>query len=351
VVTIDAPPEPSPDEPRDGAIEPAAPRRRRRLRSRAALAIASLGVSALALEAACQAYARLVVFPRWDATRAVPGHYYEPSEDPVLGYQPRRGYSAVHDGRRLAINAVGLREDGDERFADRRRVLMLGDSVVFGIGLDQAETAPARLQARLDPTRRRVAVLNGGLPGASLGELPRWLERIQAAYRAQVVLYVLNLNDLARRDTVREGADNGLYRMYCRPTLMTPWFLRKLVYRAHKGEATPSAGWYLWLAEGGDDACLPAVEAMAATTRAAGGTFQVVLSPTRAQFEDERVRALVDHVSAWIAARGIPVLDPSARFAADPEGLIDPTDHLTARGAEVLADALVELAGVEPSGR
>src|SRR5262245_41457465 len=65
-------------------------------------------------------------------------------------------------------NSLGFRgpEVARELAADRRRVLVLGDSFAYGIGVEDDETFSARLQA-LEP---RLDVLNSGVNGYGTGQ-------------------------------------------------------------------------------------------------------------------------------------------------------------------------------------
>jgi hypothetical protein len=59
-------------------------------------------------------------------------HYLRRSDDPRFGYEHDPGRVVESGGRRLAINAHGIRADSDELFPDRERIGLLGDSVTFG---------------------------------------------------------------------------------------------------------------------------------------------------------------------------------------------------------------------------
>jgi hypothetical protein len=68
----------------------------------------------------------------------------------TYGWVPRHGISAVVDGKRVSFNASGYR--GRElplpRRGDTTRVVVLGDSVAFGLGVSDDETFTHRLNAR-----------------------------------------------------------------------------------------------------------------------------------------------------------------------------------------------------------
>lgn len=312
-----------------------------------------LGVAALfsiiSLELACQAYA-VVVQRGFARIMQRPEFYYQRSEHGRLGYGLQRGYERVLDDRRVRVNTLGFREDSESRFEGHVRIAVLGDSVVFGTALSQDQTISAALQRRLDPDAGAIKVLNLGVPGYGLGELPDRLHEAMEAYRPHAVVYVLNLNDFALRDTRFEGADNGLYRMYHRPLIKTPWFIRKALYRLKKGDVLPSPEWYEWLYEGTRHRTLPRIAELQRMCRERDAAFAIALAPVGAGVggQDGRIAAIVADLAARVRADfGLELLDPTAAFAAAAAahddgvaGLIDPTDHYTAPGCEVMGAAL-----------
>ena len=179
-------------------------------------------VCVIAVELACQAYF-VVLSRRLSARRQSPDNYIEVSDDPNLVYQLARGKTITLENRRLKINRYGIREDSDDLFSRHHRLALLGDSVAFGIELSQDETLTAVLQRQLDPTVEQLKVLNFGVPGYSLSEMPEWLKTACGRYHPTDVIYLLNLNDFSRRDSIYDGADNGLYRTYRRPLFMLPF--------------------------------------------------------------------------------------------------------------------------------
>ena len=127
--------------------------------------------------------------------------------------------SAVLDVPSLGIsgvrtNARGLRgpDVPDRREPGELRVVCIGDSVTFGLGLADDRTFPARLEAalRADPrlAGRTVRVLNAGVPGYSAVQGERLLRRL-ADVRPDVVVAWFGMNDakpsLGRPDAQLRG--------------------------------------------------------------------------------------------------------------------------------------------------
>lgn len=84
----------------------------------------------------------------------------------------------------------GLRRTGARRPGARKRVMVLGDSVVFGWNLADADAMPARLQHHLDRLACQGCawVINGGQPGYSALQSLYQLEMVGLAYKPDVVV-------------------------------------------------------------------------------------------------------------------------------------------------------------------
>lgn len=92
------------------------------------------------------------------------------ADDERLGYRLAKNfeYDWEHPEFRMLVktNSLGLREDRE--FADKQalRILVLGDSFVFGLGVQRSETFQAVLERRLSKRLgQAVEVINAGVPG------------------------------------------------------------------------------------------------------------------------------------------------------------------------------------------
>ncbi|MCA8967052.1 MAG: hypothetical protein KDC48_19385, partial [Planctomycetes bacterium] len=110
------------------------------------------------------------------------------------------------EGRRtqISINALGLRgAEIGEKQPGERRVLMLGDSFVFGQGVDDDEAVPARLQHALAKAGRDVVVGNAGMTGTGPREWSYTLTRLRPSFEPDAVVAVVYMgNDVL--DTLQE---------------------------------------------------------------------------------------------------------------------------------------------------
>ena len=317
---------------------------RPRWQLRAAAAALGLLVALLLFETACQINARLRIFPPWDALMTREQHFYQHSDSPMLAYELEPNREIRSDGRRLKINAHGIREDSDDLFAEHLRIAILGDSVIFGFAHDQTRTISAAVQQLIDPEVRRIKTFNFGLGGLNLAELSEFFRRHNETYDVDEVILLVNPNDFAPRNSIYEGADNGLYRIYQRPTWMGLWFLRKAVYRYNKDGAI-SLNWYEWMFEGNEQWGYEQLRSLADYCRERDIHLGVVLLPSALAFLPDGYA--LEHLNAplreFLASIDVPVADPSDRFRADADRLYDQTDHFLDEGNTAMAQVMLKL--------
>ncbi len=117
---------------------------------------------------------------------------------PDLPYVLRPGIETTIVGIPLRVNALGLRgpETSREPAPGTFRVLVLGDSVVFGQGVAEEATFPAVLATRLAALRGTpVEALNAGVQGYDTVAEAAFLEGAGAALAPQAVVVGMSLND------------------------------------------------------------------------------------------------------------------------------------------------------------
>ncbi len=108
-------------------------------------------------------------------------------------YANRPGFSGEAYGHTVTTDRDGLRRDPDARPASGApRVLLLGDSVVFGLGAPDP-FAPGAALARV--FRDTIRVLNAGVIGYATGQQARWLTARGGALAPDAVVVVYCLND------------------------------------------------------------------------------------------------------------------------------------------------------------
>jgi lysophospholipase L1-like esterase len=117
-----------------------------------------------------------------------------------LPYVLRPGLETTHFGIPVRVNAFGLRgpEIAEAPAAGGRRVLMLGDSILFGTGLAEQDTLSSALEARLNDGGAPIyEVLNAGVPGYDTVAEARQLERLAVSLRPWAAVVAVSLNDYA----------------------------------------------------------------------------------------------------------------------------------------------------------
>ena len=161
--------------------------------------VAIIAASVLLCGGAAEALVR-VVAPQ-DARIQTPEMY---QRDSILSYRLTPSHTGVFSNRveyrttvrtderglRIPAGAAGAR-------ADARRVLMLGDSFVFGQGVDAEDALPLQIEQALAQRGDSVSVLNGGVVGYSTVQELAWFERIGGSLKPDVVIVGFFLgNDL-----------------------------------------------------------------------------------------------------------------------------------------------------------
>jgi len=139
-------------------------------------------------------------------------------DDPLLGYSPIPGATRIAAKGdaflvRERINAAGLRDIDHPiaRTPGMKRILVLGDSFMYGEGVTIPETMPRRLAGLLPGTE----VINAGVRGYDLGQEYLYYKHRLHSYRPDLVLLAFFMNDLAPDQTMEsvEGPD-GLPLLY-----------------------------------------------------------------------------------------------------------------------------------------
>jgi hypothetical protein len=178
---------------RDRATDPAvapAPATGRRLAVNLGVALVAAALALGALEIALR-----LLDVRTASYHAIAGFTVN---DPVLGWRLAPSREMVFQGAHFAVhvsqNAEGLR---DRHYpyageAGRRRILVLGDSVVWCWGVEQAACFTEQLEAALPDTD----VINAGVPGYSTAQEMLLYEREGRKYRPDLVILVVVPNDL-----------------------------------------------------------------------------------------------------------------------------------------------------------
>ncbi len=118
--------------------------------------------------------------------------------DADLIYKHRASWRAKYQGVDVRFNELGLRDDtivpkDDTEF----RILILGDSVTFGWGVERERTFASRLQAVLaSQLNRPVRVINSGVGGYNTVQEAMYLKKHGLSLNPDLVLLVYVPNDV-----------------------------------------------------------------------------------------------------------------------------------------------------------
>ncbi len=156
------------------------------------------------------------------------------SDDPELIYELVPGASGVRDGVPIVINDDGFRDDPFPAEGNRTglRIVVLGDSVAWGWGVEMPQAFPQVLERELNAARPPDApphvVFNLAVDGYSTTQEVRLLETRTAAFNPDRVILAYVLND-------PDVADGGLARHFT----SSPIALVELLHRGWRRATEP----------------------------------------------------------------------------------------------------------------
>lgn len=125
-----------------------------------------------------------------------------------------RVYLGGPDNGDVRINALGLRGPRVERRKSPgvRRVLVFGDSFIFGIGVDERHVLTSRLQSKLDVAfPRQYEVINMGVAGYSTDQEYLLFHELGGQLAPDIVILVATDNDF------RGNTEDFAYGRYYKP--------------------------------------------------------------------------------------------------------------------------------------
>ncbi len=144
-----------------------------------------------------ETFVKLYYFGWYDA----PKQLLVPSDSPILVYELRPGArittTYLNPEQRewkysASVNFQGFRGEPVGLEARKPRIIVLGDSYVFGYGVNDDQTFSHVLQNRL---RDEVEVMNWGGPGYNLVQAIELLKSKGQEYRPELVILALHYND------------------------------------------------------------------------------------------------------------------------------------------------------------
>ncbi|HKA14211.1 MAG TPA: GDSL-type esterase/lipase family protein [Myxococcota bacterium] len=265
----------------------------------------------------------------YDLDDEVPGPY-RPGARIDLAWPPETAYLAT-------FNSWGMR-GAEPRRVDAARILALGDSQTFGLGVQDDETWPARLDRNLAAAGHPHPVLNLASPHLLIDDEIRYLEEVLPRYHPAVVVWMLPsfgfpANEVAsaqtphQRSLARERRSRERWAGFVSASALSEardWSFvwRDRVARAARGEvlAAPPlvANDDEPAQQPGKDHFLAKLPALEQLVSGAGARLLLVPHPQIAVV-DGHVRLAPPWVAQVASERGIAAVDLYADFRADPD--------------------------------
>ncbi|MDF1800615.1 MAG: GDSL-type esterase/lipase family protein [Planctomycetota bacterium] len=277
------------------------PRRRgwRRLVALAAGLALGLLVAEVAVRVVLDPHGRAVAaarakLPRWRAL--LEAGLFEATDTAGLQYRLRPGFEAQVLGVRYRTNSLGMR--GPEVAATAppgtRRVLLVGDSYAYGLGVPESATLSAQLEQLLDEDQRDVEVLNLGVPAYQTSQELAWLEARGFGLAPDLVVLLHFGNDASEPAYLHDDTRRLLYT----DELPLPFALKRALW---------SSALYVLAAEASADTYARS----GAFTAGEGATWPAVSARLEALFA-----ACAEHRLPLVVAN-LPTIRPGA-ITADP---------------------------------
>ena len=323
----------------------------------------------------------------WGHSEAAPAFQSLFIPDSAIGYRLRPGarvrFSTAEFDTRIAVNDQGVRDDEPigPKPPNERRIVVLGDSLVLAVQVEQQQTFCHLLEQRLNsaggPIRYRV--INAGVQGYGPVEELLFFRHIARTFEPDLVITTVfvgndieealgsspRLRERPLTETISESAVTRLRRTVRRSMVLQILRLRvvAITSRFSWGAAPPEPPLQSYAEKpapriaDGLRIARECIEAIAADAAAAGARTMVMLMPARFQVNDEDYGHLTKAVEgaggrlvrdaatarfdAALSALPLPRFDalPALR-AAGPEVFFLQTVHLTRRGHEVVAAEL-----------
>jgi hypothetical protein len=313
--------------------------------------------------------------------------------DAATGHRLRPGattrYTTAEFSTSITINAQGVRDDDpiERKGPNERRVVVLGDSIVFAVQVDARATFCERLEALLNQRGdgRHYRVINAGVQGYGPAEIVRFFETVAGGFEPDLVLaatFVANdavealdrawrLGDTRNAaERAADEAENRLRRVVRRSMVLQIARQRadQVIERVRPARQPLPDRRLLTYASplrpdlvAGLDEARGAMARLAAGSAARGAKTALVLVPARFQLdaaEADRMKAEVTRFglafdvdgasrrfTAAYAPLSLPMTDLLGAFKAWPHPtrvFFERTVHLTPEGHDVAARALLQ---------
>ena len=264
--------------------------------------------------------------------------------DPELNYRHRPGFRTHYQGHAADFNELGLRERPvSPKAEDETRIVILGDSVVFGWGVAEQDTFGRQLERELaGRLGRPVRTVNTGVCSYNTVQQLRVLRREGRTLEPDAVLLLYVENDVLPFIPVDRAA--SMLTVRGRSGGLADWLMaRSWTYRVAYHLSRPlAAGETLDPESDGYRDSLRALESLARTSGELGASFGVAVYRMTGRPASDRLAAGIEAAGA---EAGFPVADTKPWFSGrDLRTLTNSvTDtHPNAAGHAVLASGAAD---------
>lgn len=282
-------------------------------------------------------------------------------------FRMKPGFRGSVKGVDYRINALGLR--GGEitaKAAGARRVLLLGDSYAFGLGVSEGEAISAQLEALLREAAGggdAIEVINAGVPAYQTEQERLLLERTGFALQPDLVVLLWFANDnvaapLTYAPTLHVLWHDDLPVPYSWKAPLSRSFLWSLLAKIDAGRRL-ERGEYDTSGAGGErnwTTSAARIDAIARACAERGARFLIAAIPdleSSVALRDEAGDAAKDQARlvAFAQQRGHAVIDLRPTLLTKVKAVeklflsLDPLDpHFNARGCRLVAEAIAPAA-------
>jgi lysophospholipase L1-like esterase len=309
------------------------------------VALCAAVVGSLAL---VEAFLRLADPAGLSVYEEVNRYQLEKVADPTLVYRHRRSWATNYQGTAVRFNELGLRDEPVTSKADGElRILFLGDSILFGWGVEQDKILSYQLQrAATRALGRPVRVINTGVGSYNTLQELRYLQSEGFRLQPDVVLLMYVSNDLVVHKTPFDPWTEQSFEAKSPPQVIRLLLLKSWLYRlaihvyGYSLENALSDGDFLTYRRGrGWEASMTSMTQIVsecAARRIPLGLFYFRWGPSA--FED----SVLEDVR--LAAAPVPVQDVSGWFGGKTKTYFNsPFDpHPNAEGHRILATHILE---------
>ena len=160
--------------------------------------------------------------------------------DPDVGYHLKAGldFTFIDEGNQVRVKTTPRflrdRPRDYQKHPQTRRIIMLGDSFTYGVGVNMEETFSAVLEELFRKNDRKVEVINGGVPGYSTSQAYRWLKKELIKYEPDVVILNFYINDFVENLQPLSTDGQGNLLVQTRETSQHPSALKDMYMRVRE---------------------------------------------------------------------------------------------------------------------